>query len=55
MGARENSGREGKGWKLGVLKGWEAGEIGGNYSTMINISEQKEEEREEDKKKRREV
>ena len=45
MGARENRGqkgygrREGKGGKLGVLKGWKAGEIGGNYSTMINISE----------------
>ena len=30
-----------KGWKVRVLKGWEMGEIGGNYATMFNISQSK--------------
>ena len=29
------------GWKVLVLKGWELGEIGGNYATMFNISQSK--------------
>lgn len=45
VGARENGGLEGfgkwqrKGWEVGVLLGWEAGEVGrGNYATRLNIS-----------------
>ena len=30
-----------KGWEVQVLKGWEMGEIGGNYATMFNISQSK--------------
>ena len=30
-----------KGWEVRVLKGWEMGEIGGNYATMFNISQSK--------------
>ena len=30
-----------KGWEVGVLKGWEMEEIGGNYATMFNISQSK--------------
>lgn len=26
-----------KEWQVGVLKGWEAGEIEGNYATLLNI------------------
>ena len=30
-----------KGWKVEVLKGWEVGEIGGNYATMFKLSQSK--------------
>ena len=56
-GARENRGREGygrresKGREVGVPKGREAGEIGGNYVTLCNISQSKKDKREEAKKK----
>ena len=26
-----------KGWEMGFLQGWEAGEIGGNFAAMPNI------------------
>ena len=39
------SGQKRKEWQVGVLKGWEAGEIEGNYATMLNR------EKEEAKKK----
>ena len=28
---------QGQGWEVGVLEGWEAGEIGGNFAAMLNI------------------
>ena len=31
------SGQKRKEWQVGVLKGWEAGEIEGSYATMLNI------------------
>ena len=37
---------------MGVPKGREAGEIGGNYATLHNISQSKKGKREEAKKKR---
>ena len=40
MGAREKRGTEvgrGKGRSGRLLKGWEAGELKGNYTTMSNI------------------
>ena len=39
------SGKKRKEWQVGVLKGWEAGEIEVNYATMLNM------EKEEAKKK----
>jgi len=45
-------GWERKGRGVGVLKGREAGEIGGNYATLHNISQSKKGEREQAKKKR---
>ena len=60
-GARENMGREPggigggrrerKGREVGEPKGREAGEIGGNYATLHNISQSKKGKREEAKKK----
>ena len=56
-GASENRGREGygrrerKGREVGVPKGLEAGEIGGNYATLHNILQSKKGKREEAKKK----
>lgn len=52
MGGRENRGRKGyerrgywkrerKGREVGVLKRWEAGEIVGNYATMLIILQSK--------------
>ena len=49
---REGYGRrERKGREVGVPKGREAGEIGGNYATLNNISQSKKGKREEAKKK----
>ena len=32
---------EGEGWVMGVLKGWKAGEIGGNYPALLKICNRK--------------
>ena len=41
MGGQQYVRKERKGPELGVLKGWEVGEIGKNYATMLNILQSK--------------
>ena len=37
MVVRGSAGGGRGGWEMGVLQGWEVGEIGGNYAAMLNI------------------